>query len=121
MKNLKRSAGRSTSVIVWFYTGNGLKRSVLVHRTILEKKISKRHVAKNFTDKKPISAFFERIWLLLSKIYFFGSEVKHPAQMLLYRPIHFFFACYTLNGRVIYVLHVFRKQKNIFWTKEAKF
>ena len=74
--------------------------------------MSKRHVAKIFTVKKPISAFFERIWLLLSKIYFFGSEVKHPAQTLLYRPIYVFFAGYTLNGRVIYVLHVFRKQKS---------
>ena len=72
----------------------------------------KKIVAKIFTVKKLILAFFERIWLLLSKIYFFGSEVKHPAQTLLYRPIHVFFACYTLNGRVIYVLHVFMKQKS---------
>ena len=89
----------------------------MVHRTILEKKISKRHVAKIFTDKKPISAFFERIWLLLSKIYFFGSEVKHPAQTLLYRPIHVFFCMLYTKWESYLCFACFQEAKVIkaFW------
>ena len=59
-----------------------------------------------------ILAFLDTIWLFLSEIFFFCSEVKQHAQTILYKAKKNFLPCYILNRKVIFVKQVFREQKS---------